>query len=275
MSRRSSWLAICALGACMPEYDPILICHNGNCGGTGRYADDSMEALDESLALERDGRPMIDGVELDTFLYYQARTETNTCLFAHDAGDPDAAPSPMAAAARISQHLQQDISSWNGERFYLKIELKPTVFGQADFHDEEQLGIHAECALDMALAAVENTRTPVTVLFDSVAECLHRSLYKRRTDARWAGLFDSPLVEVMYSGPVVPERSCVRFVPDVRTFFVRSWRDTEIETIRPVMVWLDRRSENTETLKIIRHLRPEYVATSTAPFVRGWIEGYK
>jgi hypothetical protein len=189
-------------------------------------------------------------------------------LFAHDGLSPDRAAHPLDAAALVAAQLQQDVPSWNGERFYLKIELKPTVAGTDYFHTAAQLEQHAECALEMANAAIANSRVPVTVIFDSTSECLHNELQARIGD--WPALGD-----VVYSEPVTPTRECIPPHIDIRTLFVRAWHDTEIESMRPVMIWLDAHSENTETLKIIRHLRPEYIASSAVQFVRGWVEGYQ
>lgn len=274
MWRRSS-LLVCALAGCMPEYDPLLICHNANCAGGGPELDDTMSALRDSLALEYDGRPMFDGIEIDTFLFFDGRTSASTCLFAHDSLDPASAATPNDAAALVAEHLARPVASWNGERFYLKVELKPTVDGANDFHTAKQAIQHVGCVLDMVEVATRGTQTPVTVIFDSTSECLHRDLQDELAIEARAAMRENPMLELVHSGPIVAERNCIRFDPDIRTFFVRAWRDTEIEAIRPVMVWLDRRSENTETLKIIRHLRPEFVTTSAAPYVRGWIEGFQ
>jgi len=260
------------LVGCVPVYDPIVICHNGNCDGSGAYLDDSMDGLAASLATTYRGKPAFDGVEIDTFLFYDASLDTSTCLFAHDALDPTTAATPNDAAALVAEHLTKPIVSWNEERFYLKVEIKPTVAGTGDFHLADQTIQHVQCVLDMIEVATKDTTWPVTVIIDSTSECMHRDFERQR--AKFPTI-TNPFVTIEHSGPVVPVRNCLDFKPEIRTFFVRDWRDTEIEAIRPAMVWMDRRSENTETVKIIRHIRPEYVTTSTVPYVRGWIEGYR
>lgn len=275
MSRRSSVLVALGLAGCMPAYDPIVICHNGNCDGTGAFEDDTLDALRASLALADGERPLFDGIELDTFLFFNARTKQSTCLFAHDDLDPEGAARPIEAAQLVAEHLQKPLVSWNGERFYLKIELKPTVTGTENFHTASQAIMHAQCVLEMAHAATQRSPVPVTVIFDSTTECLHTEIEERRMLDEWLPLTTNPNVELLHSGPIVATRACIPVELDVRTFHVRAWRDTEIESIRPAMVWLDRNSENTETVKIIRHIRPEYVTTSAVPYVRGWVEGYQ
>jgi hypothetical protein len=274
MSLRSSLVALGLVG-CVPVYDPVVICHNANCDGTGRFLDDTMIGLESSLALRYDGKPMFDGVEIDTYLYSPSVTQPSTCLFAHDSLDPDSAATPNDAAALVAQFLTNVRPiSWNEDRFYLKIELKPTVEGTDRFHTAQQAIQHVRCVIDMIEIATNIPEpVPVTVIIDSTSECQHQDfsdemLAQNRT-------FTNPLVVLQHSGPIVSTRQCSDFPLDVRTFFVRSWRDSEIEAIRPAMVWMDRSSENTETLKIIRHIRPEYVTTSAAPYVRGWIEGYR
>jgi hypothetical protein len=265
MRLRSSLLLI-VLAACDPPYDPILICHNANCAGTGRYADDTIEGLAESLALRSDGRPIIDGVEIDTYLYWDGAQ--SHCLFAHDDLEPELAASPRAAAAMVAEHLHGPTPAWNGERFYLKVELKPTVAGTNLFHTGPQLQQHAECVLDAIEVAVAGSTVPVTVILDSTNECLHDELQLRLTERSWD-------LEVLYSGPLVPSRECQPVPLDIRTIRAESWRDDSLESLRPIMVWLDADAENTEALKIDYYLRPEYVASSHAPFVRGWIEGFQ
>ena len=272
MSLRSSALLACLAG-CYPEVNPLVICHNGNCAGTGKYEDDTVEGFAESLALLTDGRPTWDGMDMDTFLYYDGTQ--STCWFAHDDTHPERFVDPRVPAEMIAEHLQKDVPSWNGERFYFKVELKPTVAGSNLYHTGQQLQQHAECVLDLVNAAVANSRHPVTVILDSTSECIHNELRYRVEQPEWQPLVTNPNVGILFSGPVVPKRECIPTPLDIRSFYVRGWHDGAIDAIRPAMVWMDGRSENSETLKIVRRLRPEYLATSVAPFVRGWIEGYQ
>ncbi|MBL9018784.1 MAG: hypothetical protein JNL83_31650 [Myxococcales bacterium] len=272
MHLRSSLIAV-ALAACEPPYEPIVICHNANCAGTGRHADDSIEGLSESLALRLDGRSILDGVELDTYLYWDGAA--SHCLFAHDDRDPGASATPLEAAAIVAEHLGAAGAAWNGERFYLKIELKPTVAGVDLFHTGAQLHQHAECAIDAVAAAVESPSIPVTVIFDSTSECLHDEVVLRLAQPKYQSLVDRDDLTFEYSGPLVPTRQCIPVPLDIRTVRVESWRDNSLGGLRPIMVWLDAGADNTEALKINRYLRPEYIATSRAQFVRGWITGFQ
>src|SRR3954468_23925597 len=176
LRHRSSLIVLAMLSGCMPEYDTLLICHTANCAGTGLHEDDTLDGLTESLALRTDGRPTFDGVEVDTYLYFDG-TES-ICLFAHDDLAPALAAAPGQAASLIADFLDQDDVSWNGERFYLKVELKPTVAGTNYFHDSEQLQQHASCALQLVADAVARSHHQVTVILDSTSECLHDELQK-------------------------------------------------------------------------------------------------
>src|SRR5687767_8639109 len=76
----TSLLAILAVAACDRPH-PLLICHNSNCAEPADAVnDDTLEALRESLAVTVNGKPAIDGVEVDLFW----RASDDTCIFAHD-----------------------------------------------------------------------------------------------------------------------------------------------------------------------------------------------
>ena len=259
--------------ALYPDLDPLVICHNTNCSGTKLYADDTLEALEESLALVTDGRPSFDGMEADTYLYFDGKQ--STCLFAHDLTHLEAPATPREAADLLNAHLQKDVASFNGERFYLKLELKPTVYGTDAFHSAQQLAQHAKCGLDMARQATLNSRHPVTIIFDTMSECILNELQFQIAQPEWAELANAPNLEILYSAQVVPARACIPARVDIRSINVRSWRDTPVDAIRPFMVWLDSHSESTETMKIVQHLDPEYISTSEVPFVRGYVEGLR
>src|SRR5712671_5400467 len=66
-----------------------VICHNGNCAEPADPArDDTIGAFQESLALELDGKPVIDGIEIDSFW----RGSDDTCIFAHDLDNSENVP---------------------------------------------------------------------------------------------------------------------------------------------------------------------------------------
>src|SRR6478672_10007336 len=81
MGNASKLAIIAALVGGCDRPDVLVICHNSNCvEPTDPANDDSLFALRQSLALEVDGLPAIDGTEIDSFW----RGSDGTCLFAHD-----------------------------------------------------------------------------------------------------------------------------------------------------------------------------------------------
>lgn len=97
--------ALVLLAACMSRPHPLVICHNANCTGASSDRDDTLGALDASLATETGA---FDGLEID-FAWQDGR-----CVFAH-APELDA-PDARAAAERIAAAPG---------RFALYVELKP------------------------------------------------------------------------------------------------------------------------------------------------------
>src|SRR5688572_2548703 len=115
------------LGACTRP-SPLVICHNSNCASPDTTRDDTLDAMAESFALSFDGKPVLDGMEIDTFWDGAA----GECIFAHDL-DHDTATPALAAAQAIADHLATSpMPSHNGERFYAFIELKGYVGASFD-----------------------------------------------------------------------------------------------------------------------------------------------
>src|SRR5512139_622305 len=97
---RSRLVVVLALVGACDRPQPLVICHNGNCASPDVSRDDTLSALDESLALTFDGIPAVDGVEWDTFWF----GAENRCLFAHDL-DGDTMVPASAAAEVVAAHL--------------------------------------------------------------------------------------------------------------------------------------------------------------------------
>lgn len=145
-----------SIGAgCVDEYEPRVICHNSNCiEPTDPGKDSTFEALQASLKLfdEERGRPLLDGMEVDTFWW----GEQERCVMAHDLDNPDRVVDALDAAEMITEAL----SGWaargipvtrQAERYTVLIELKGHVTeSKADAHSPEQLAAHAACGVAMA-----------------------------------------------------------------------------------------------------------------------------
>jgi hypothetical protein len=115
-------LAVAALAGC-DRPRPVLLCHNSNCVGTlDASRDDTMPALQASLAL---GPAVLDGVEID------AVWQDNDCHFAHDVGDP-AAPLLVDALDVVVDYLKRVGPPHSGATFTLLLELKSAGDANAD-----------------------------------------------------------------------------------------------------------------------------------------------
>lgn len=261
-------LAAVLAGCARPPPDALLICHNANCANPGTSdADDKMSALVSSLALEIDGRPAIDGVELDS-VWDRA---SGRCLFAHgaDAGAPD-----FSEATRLLvDHLGRagDVS-WNRARFYVKIELKQEVDAGGDAHSPAEAASHADCVLDqlaaLEAAALAGDRS-LTMLFDSGDPSLLLAITRR---PRWPGKRVGERVEVRLEvgyDTTVPQG----LEPDVLTIRWGAIDDgarTELAARgKDVLAW--GRDPSAATLADLAYLEPTFIGANDATLVRRWL----
>jgi hypothetical protein len=276
MRWRCSIAALVAAVAC-DRPSPLIICHNANCVEPETSRDDTLDALSDGLALRYDGRPTLDGVEWDTLWY---ATESR-CLFAHDL-ESDASVPAIRAAQTISDYLATtDFVSWNGDRFYVFIELKRIVKGGSDDHTPEQLTAHAECALDaldVILAGASMRGHRLTVGFTSEAPALLAALTMR---PRWPLYAGSPDLELMLVGDIwhpytssTPELAdytvplqAIEYHPDFVTATQReTYRSLGLESVQYQFV------TTPESLDSIERWRPDFVLTNEAYLLRSWCE---
>lgn len=275
MRFRSSVLALIALVGC-DRPSPLVICHNANCVGPDTAHDDTLGALTEALALRYDGRPTLDGVEWDTF-WYGAESQ---CLFAHDLGHDITTPASSAAQTIAGYLAGTDVVAWNGERFYVFIELKSSV-GNGDAHTPEQLVAHADCALDaldVIVAGATRRGHRLTVGFTSELPALLATLTTR---PRWPTYASTPQLELMlvadiwhpYSSatPKLSEYTvplqAVEYHPDFVTAAQQeTYRSLGLARVQWQYV------TTTEAVDSIQRWRPDFVLTNEAPLLRTWIE---
>ncbi|MBT8495765.1 MAG: hypothetical protein KJO07_22150 [Deltaproteobacteria bacterium] len=266
--------------ACHEVPTALLICHNSNCvEPVDTDRDDTVEALEQSLALTRYGRPVIDGVEIDLFW----RRQGAECLFAHDLDDLDVTSPASVPASIIADHLRApgDIS-WSGQRFTVFVELKPAVDRSgAQRHSAPERVSHAECALDafdqIAAGAGDGARQ-VEVIFTSFEPRLLAALYQH---PRWPR-----------TGETVARLGLVRGIPrpldnqtpsladltlDLPVTMVEThpdWtRDAEYDAFESagweVGMWMF--TATAEILDSIERHEPDYVVTGEARLLRGWL----
>ena len=257
-----------------------MICHNANCAGpTDPARDDSLEALEESLALELDGRPIIDGIELDTLW---SRAE-GRCLFAHDfdaVARAGRVPSVAEAAERVAAYLRELVEpSWSGRRFVLFLELKGAVGANGERHSPREVAAHVACVLD-ALATVESAARHLSL--QVVLTSLDPALIAAVTaHASWRGKRggpDDPVevglgidVNVIEGGrPDQIAELGVDLVEVHVDFTSPELYDALAAHGVDVCIWMF--SATTATLDAIRRVGPRYVLTSEAPLIRRWLQ---
>ncbi|HEY5948389.1 MAG TPA: hypothetical protein VIV40_22990 [Kofleriaceae bacterium] len=269
-------LGLAALAAC-ERPSPLVICHNANCASSDVNRDDTLSAMAESFALTFDGRPVLDGMEWDTF-WDGSRGE---CLFAHDLNGDTATPASAAAQA-IADHLATAPATWNGERFYTFIELKGFVGDSFDDrHTPEQFILHAECALDAAetiAAGAAAGGIPVTVGFIAGVPEHHTTLVSR---PRWQTLSADPNLQLILIGDIfapyssiVPELSdfkvpldAAEYHPDYMTAELReTYRSLGIDLIQWSFITTE------EALDAINRWEPTFAISNEALLLRRWIE---
>ena len=286
MPRRRFSLLLLALGlllagAACSRAQPLLFCHNGNCAQpTTPSSDDTLAALADSLALRYRGRPVIDGVELDLTWDGAADGGAGRCAFSHHVSA--GAPSAMEPARLIAQYLQREaITSWNGEWFYVQLELKRDVDGSGASHSPEQALAHVGCALDV-IDIVEDAAAgtaPVEFVVDSGSGQLLRVLA------------DHPRWQAKIAGPSVRYRTAMDFLDPTPISFARqSLADFPPVTdvvLHPNWVtqgkWQAIRSMGIDvtlwmyigtdvTLAGIQRFQPRAVITNDVLFLRRWEE---
>ncbi len=278
-----SWLA----AGCAGDYRPRVICHNSNCVEPADPGeDDTVEALRASLALQRDGRPFIDGVEIDTFW----SGEESRCLFAHDLEAPGHAVDARVAADILNEFLSGRQAEGlpltrQAELFSVFIELKPHVTrSKAALHSPEQLRQHAACALALGqslVASAERAGHGLEIVYTSFAPPLLQALR------------DNPALAALEAGPARVRLGILQGIPrplDSQTQPLALFpEDIGIDMVHVHPHWArpqDRQAYASrglelgywmfsivpETLDAIRAHRPAYITTSEAQALTAWLE---
>lgn len=276
--RLSILLAAWALTGCEnARPDTLVICHNANCvEPTDPEADDTLAALDESLALTYRGRPILDGVEIDSFW----KGDEDLCLFAHDLDNAERVPAEDAATKLAEYFAKEGPLTYSGQAFRVFVELKGSVGpGESDQHSPAQRDLHAKCAWRMyeimaSAASVESRE--VEVVFTSFEPALLSALRTRQP----------PVL-------AIPARfGAIQGIPsplDGQTNSLEEYGDTGIDLVEMHPGWmLEGQLEaalsadldlvfwmfeaTSEIFAAIDHYEPAMVETSEARLMRGWLE---
>ncbi len=256
----------------------LLVCHNSNCAEpVDPERDDTVSAMRESLALQVNGRPAIDGIEID--LLYRARD--GACLFAHDFENVEEAPA-LAPAAELAVYFAApgDISYSPDRAFRIAIELKSHVSEDpTDRHTAAEATAHAACTWEVytaiADAAVANRRD-VEVLFSAFAPDLLRAMIVATpatlpVPVRYGGIqgIPKPLDAQTFS---LDEYAGI---PLTEMEFHAHWLlDAQYEAIRSLDLEIAffMFSATAETFAMVRRYEPSMVVTSEATLFRRWLD---
>ncbi|HVK86958.1 MAG TPA: hypothetical protein VM513_22720 [Kofleriaceae bacterium] len=265
-----------ALAAC-DRPQPLVICHNGNCvEPTDPERDDTLEALEESLALEVNGRPAIDGIEIDTFW----RGEDGTCLYAHDL---DGARSTLASepATVLAAHLaKRGPLTFSGAPLVISLELKGHVAAEKTAkHTPEQRALHAACAWDVyrviADAAVANDQD-AELIFSSFEPDVLRAVVDATPASTpmpysYGAIYGIPKPLDPSTHPLDEYTGIPLSVVEVHDQWLN---DAQYEGLLSanvrVVFWMF--SATVETFAAIEQYEPDMVTTSEARLMRRWLE---
>ena len=293
-ARRAMMAMVLGMGAmvvtgCVDEYDPVVICHNANCiEPTSPEEDSSMETLEESLRYmdEALGRPVVDGMELDTFWW----GEEGQCLFAHDLDHPERAVEAQEAMDLINQVLAERVDAGipltrSSPRYTVLIELKGHVGpSKTEAHTEEELVAHAGCGISLGQSLIDGANArgyEVEVVFMSFAPALLEAL------------FDHPGYPGLREQGHRVRLTALQGIPrplDIQTVELDQFPERiGIDMISAHPHWarpaLYHAAESRgmemgfwmfnivpETLRAIEVHRPGYITTSQAPSLTSWLE---
>lgn len=281
MTRSSALLALVAAGAlgaltaCDRPHTAVL-CHNANCAEpTDPADDDTLPALRESLALELDGRPVIDGIELDLFW----RAADGVCLFAHDLAGARTTLATEPAAEVAAYFARAGAITYGDGPFLVLLELKSHVAASTDVrHTPAQRDLHARCAWDV-----------YAILAD--AAVAHRRDVRVIVQAFEPKLIAAMLATAPAALPVPVRYAAISGIPrplDSETRNLGDYAGLPIDIVEVHPQWLlDGAYEGiassdmelaffmfaatAETFAAIEQYEPVYVNTSEARLVRRWL----
>jgi hypothetical protein len=266
-----------AIAGC-EQPQPIVICHNANCGEpTDPERDDTLPAFRESLALEEYGRPAIDGIELDSFL----RGSDNMCLYAHDVSNFDENTPAIAPAVELALHFAKPGPiTFADTQFLVLLELKAHVSANTrDRHSPEQLTLHARCAWDIYTIvsdAAEANLRDVLIEFQSFSPELLRAVIANKPASTPTPYTFGALQGV--PSPLDDQTRQLRDytgIPITDVQFHPLWmQDAQHEAVvrsgaQISFFWF---STTSEVFAAIRKYQPFAVATSEARLMRRWLQ---
>jgi hypothetical protein len=272
---RLTSLLLLALVAC-DRPSALVICHNANCSDTvDPSRDDTIEALRDSLAVLDNGRPVIDGVEIDTFW----RSADATCLYAHDL-ETDQTPALEPTVVLADHFATAPELTHGGGAFQIFVELKSHVSAdKTDIHDDAELGLHARCAWDvytaLATAAVANGRD-IVVFFSAVNPDLLRAVITERpantpVPVKFGAFQGVPAPLDNQTRPIGDYAGIPLDLVEMHAHWIL---DAQYEAVRSLGVDLGifMFSATVETFAVIEQYEPTMIVTNEARLIRRWLD---
>jgi hypothetical protein len=274
--RASSLVLLLLAQACDRPDNGLVICHNANCAEPADPdRDDTIEAMQESLALLDGDTPIIDGIEVDTFW----RGSDDVCLYAHDL-DNDQTPALEPATELAAYFARSGPISHGDAPFHVFLELKSHVSpDKSDLHSPAQLDLHAACAWQLydtlAAAAVANDRD-VVVFFSAFNPDLLRAVI-----AQQPAVTPLPVKLGAIQGVPAPLDNQTRSLDEYRGIpldlveFHAQWiLDAQYEAVRSLDIDLGvfMFSATVETFAVIEQYEPTMIVTSEARLIRRWLD---
>ena len=277
MAKRFSLLIVAALAGCdRPEV--LVICHNGNCvEPTKPENDDTIPALRESLALQINGLPAIDGTEIDSFW----RASDSTCLFAHDL-DGERTTLIDEAAAELAAHITSgnQLTHAPGSPFRILFELKAHVgVAKTERHTPEQRVLHAQCAwrvYDTIATAAASSGQNVEFVFSSfepklLADVIAQAPLLTLIPYKFDAIYGIPKPLDSETRPLGDYAGLPITIVEIHPQWIH---DAQYEGIVSsnveLLFWMF--SATTETFAAIEQYEPEMVVTSEASLMRRWLD---
>jgi hypothetical protein len=271
------WLPAAAalLAACSDRPNGLVICHNANCAEPADPArDDTLDALRESLALEIDGKPVFDGMELDTFW----RASDSTCLYAHDL-DRDQTPA-IEPANELAAYFARSGPIGHGEGpFRVVVELKSHVSADTtDLHTPDELVLHATCAWQVyqviANAAVANQRD-VVMTFEAFRPALLQAVIDQTPvtpiPVQYAAVQGIPAPLDNQTRPLSEYDGLpIDFVEFHAQWILDAQYEAAVSLGAKIAVFMF--SATSETFAVIEQYEPTLIVTSEARLMRRWLD---
>jgi hypothetical protein len=268
-------LPLFALACDRPE--ATLVCHNANCvEPVDPERDDTLPALRESLALEYEGRPAIDGIEIDSFWH----GERGECVFAHDLNEDRTTPFTEAAAEIAGYFARPGPISYADRRFAVFLELKSHVGRSiSERHSPAQRASHAACAWQayaiIADAAVANGRD-IEVIYGAfepklLAAVVAAAPAEVPVPYRLQAFLSYPRPFDLETRPI----SAYAGLPIEVISLPPQWiHDAQYEGIASsgFDILMGMNSATVETFAALQQYRPTYINTSEARLLRRWLE---